>query len=83
MDTPGNFETVAMDGLNHVDLSPSPASNGAYHSGQGESMVSLVLPPPSGCFPLDTEQMDKKCDQSDSEEEQVNSNALSCGSTSP
>ncbi|CAL8383903.1 unnamed protein product [Arctogadus glacialis] len=82
-DPPGTFETVNMDGLNIVDLSPLPASN-------GERLLDQeVLLPYSGFLPLDTEQTDRKWDQSDgvslhiTEEELENSTALSCGSTAP
>ncbi|XP_056431173.1 uncharacterized protein LOC130369703 [Gadus chalcogrammus] len=82
-DPPGTFETVNMDGLNIVDLSPLPASN-------GERLLDQeVLLPYSGFLPLDTEQTDRKWDQSDgvslhiTEEEPENSTALSCGSTAP
>ncbi|CAL8378423.1 unnamed protein product [Boreogadus saida] len=75
-DPPGTFETVNMDGLNIVDLSPLPASN-------GERLLDQeVLLPYSGFLPLDTEQTDRKWDQSDgvslhiTEEELENSTAV-------
>ncbi|CAL8316700.1 unnamed protein product [Arctogadus glacialis] len=54
-----------------------------------EGSASPVLLPPCGFLPLDTEQTDRKWDQSEgvslhiTEEELENSTALSCGSTAP